>query len=96
MSMIKLVGCKLVSNLALRPAIVGQMNAVNGYFWGKDKKFAHPLEHATGEEKMLALAELHGIDDPYDTKIHKRNPGIQLISYYLILIWSICRIVVKE
>jgi len=37
--------------------------------------FAHPIEHATGDEKKILLLEEKGITDPYYVNAMKRGPG---------------------
>jgi len=79
--------CRSVLNRSNVLAIVSQsVNSKRDFFGklrrvdGKDVspseiRLAEPVEHATGLEKLLLLAEEKGIDDPFCMKPRKRGPG---------------------
>ena len=74
---------------ALAVGATQSVDAKRSLFWGFGKiprldgksvdsgeiRLAHPVEHATGLEKILMLAEEKGIDDPFSMKPCKRGPG---------------------
>ena len=54
----------------------GKLRRVDGKDVAESEiRLADPIEHATGLEKMLLLAEEKGIDDPFCLKPRKRGAG---------------------
>jgi len=47
-----------------------------------DVRLPNPIEHATGLEKLLLLAEEKGIEDPFCLKPRARGPGTKGHSFW--------------
>ena len=86
--------CRSVLNRSnILPIVSQSVNSKRDFFGklrrvdGKDVsqseiRLADPVEHATGLEKILLLAEEKGIDDPFCLKPRRRGPGTKGMSHW--------------
>ena len=87
--------CRSVLNRSnVLPIVSQSVNSKRDFFGklrrvdGKDVspseiRLAEPVEHATGLERLLLLAEEKGIDDPFCMKPRKRGPGTKGMPHWI-------------
>lgn len=92
--MLRIISAPIVRNIAvnksakLLPIASTQCFQSKRELFGFGKKddirLPDPVEHATGLEKLLLLAEEKGIDDPFCLKPRTRGPGTKGTNDYII------------